>query len=495
MTRWVLGYLLVLAAATGLRVADLGHASLDFDEYLHVLPAVAWRTQGQPVLPSGEPYRRALPYTWIVRETTRWTGDSEASVRWPSAAMGVLLVGLVGAFAARWWGLSAGLAAMLLMALDPYMIQMSRVCRMYVPFHAAYLLGAWALYEAWEGRQRGPWRAAWLLLALAALLLAWRLHKLWIEISLSVAAYLVWQALRRRGPRAWLMLGLGVCGALLAWWLGWVEPRAMWQQLNNAPEYAAPWRYDYGYYLRAFGRVNPLLLVSVVPALWWGVRRQPLRGSYLTCLIGVPFLAHALIFDFKEVRYLLHIVPFMAVAVGAAWAGGIASLAAHPRGRAALAAALVVVYGLLSVPQARALQGLDGDVASWREAYAAVGSRVTAQEALIVSVPLVSHYYLKRAPDYVMLNVLIKDAGRQAARNAEGWYLDWYSGRPLITTAEEIEQVFARHPSGWIIVDAARYPHETCVPATVRAVIARQARPWPSPDPSVLIFRWGGEPS
>ncbi len=497
------GVVLVISVASVVRLARLGAVSLDFDEYLHVVAAQQLLESGQPRLPSGTLYTRALPYTRIVSEGFRWFGVSEASARLPSVLFGIGLVLLAGWMAWRWWGRGAALVVMLLLALDPYGLQMSRVCRMYTLFHFLYIGVLYALYEGLEGRYTQWKRWMWWGLAGLGFLLALMLQKLAVDLLAGVAAYVVIQAILTRRKTYWVLTVLGGLAAAAVMVFRTDAVEHLWHEMNWAPAYAAQWRYDAEFYLRHFWAVDPYLVGLFLPALaWWGLKDRP-RGWYLGCAALVPFLLHSFIFDWKNERYLLQIIPVMWLMVGGALAGWVGALASWLRrsvafgrpgalGRLAPVAAsfllLPPVLGLLAAPPRT---GLDGTVAQWREAYQVLRPVIRPDDQLLVSVPLVSAYYLHRLPDYVLLNVLISDSGKQASREADGFYHDWYTGRPLVTSIEEIAQVMQQHPRGWIVVDADRFPYDTCVVPAVREFIVTRCRKWVMPDPSVIVYSWG----
>lgn len=492
---------LVGLLALFVRLSHLGEVSLDFDEYLHALAGQQLVSEGKPLLPSGHAYARAFSYTWFVGQSIRWFGSSEASVRLPSAIFGTLLVLLAGIAANRWWGLSAAIVVMLLVAFDPYCLQMSRVCRMYAPFHLLYLLSLFAAYEALEESATALHRAGWYLTAAASSVLALQLQPLAVEAGASFLGYVGLQSLlqRKRKYFGFVLLAVAAVAALIL-----VKPSAvtgLWHEVNFAPAYAAPWRYDYGFYVRHAWQVNPGIVLLLVPALIGCIRNRATLGWYLASATLIPIGLHSLIFDWKEDRYLLHVVPVILIAIGgaiAAWSEKLAARVVSPTVNRRKFQPTWFIVCLFLIPfgvafyRGRSLSGLDGTVPRWRQVYAAMRPQIEPDDALIISVPLVSAYYLDhRLPDYILLNVLVGDSGHTTTRGPEGLYLDWYTNRPLVTTAGEMEEVFRRHPQGWIIVDRERFEAETCVPAEVRKVISDHCRLWPSQDPAIVIYRWG----
>ena len=315
---WGVGLALILGVALTARLSGLGEASLDFDEYLHVLPAQQLLVSHQPLLPSGEPYTRALPYTVMVSQSIRWFGSSEAAVRIPSVIFGLGLVLLAGGIATRWWGWGASALVMTLLALHPFCLQISRVCRMYAPFHFLYLGVLWACYEGMEGAHPTRRRVWWWLAAGLGAAVAFHLQPLTADLMMGLLGYLAVQAVVTRRRIYWLpLLLVGMAGGA-AVGSGVVDVAAVWHRVNTAPSYAAPWRYDYGFYLRRWWAVDPWTVALIIPSLAWWWRQDARRGWYMACAIAIPFALHSVIFDWKEDRYLLHLIPLMLLVVGSA---------------------------------------------------------------------------------------------------------------------------------------------------------------------------------
>ncbi len=309
----------IIVLALAVRLIGLGRVSLDFDEYLHVFAAKSLIATGHPALPSGNDYPRALPYTHLVALSMRLFGDSETAARLPSVVFGVLLVLLAGAMTRRWWGNGPAVLAMALLAIEPYGLQLSGVCRMYTAFHFFYMAALWAWFEAIESA--GPRLKRFGLFILAAVLtfMSVILHDLAVELVVTVFGYLSIQAVLTRKPKYWVPVFSAAVAGLAELGLGVVPVLAkIWQHINWAPAYAASTRYDTLFYWRAFKSVDPWLVFLVVPALVWCIVRNRAQGWFLASAIVIPAALHSLIMDWKQVRYLLHIVPLMVLVVGAA---------------------------------------------------------------------------------------------------------------------------------------------------------------------------------
>lgn len=488
---WTLAIVLIASLALGVRLIRLNRVSLDFDEYLHVAAAQSLISEGRPALPSAEDYRRAFGYTWLVAQSIRAFGSSEAAVRLPSVVFGMALVLLAGWWAKRWWGWGPALLTMLLIGVEPFAVQLSSVCRMYTAFHGFYLLGLWAWFEVFEGGHSRLRRAAWFCTAAAASLAAVHLHDLGAELAVGVAVFALLQALLTQKKTYVGLVLLGAAVFALAVQQDVVDISRIWQKMNAAPAYARSGRYDTLFYLREFWAVDPWLVIGLAPALMAWLVRNRARGLYLSCAVLVPLALHSFIMDWKQERYVLHILaPLLLVAATALW-WLIEAIAARFSVQRFKVAAFFLLPLVVWCFRSQDRTGLDGEVANWRAVFSALRTEIKPEDALIITVPLASHYYLNRLPDYLTLNPLIKDSGKTAKMGQDGFLHDRYAGKPLITDAVEMERVFRQHPSGWIVGDVQRFPYDTCVPKAVRDLIALRCRRWPSPDPSVIIYVWG----
>lgn len=475
---------------------------MDFDEYLHALPAQAWIESGEPVLPSGEAYRRGLPYTFLVKLSVQTFGLSEFSVRLPSLIGGVLLLILAAWIAYRWYGLTAAVITLLIFSVDPFAIQMSRVSRMYSVFHLAYLAIAYLLFFLFE-EARNKRQVFLALAAIAGLsLFSVKLHQLTVEVFVGVGIYLVILSAVTRKAKYLIPTVLGILATAAALTLKTETFAGLWDSVNSAPNYARMFRYDTLYYVREFWQVNPWLVIVAVPSLIWALCKDWKTGLFLGLAALVPFALHSFVFDWKEVRYALHMLPPLLILVGGALADGgkllIGSLRSAVRPGQPVSHAAAFVSLMLAAPmvwtgltQPR-LEGMDGEVAQWKEAFAAVGPRIDEKDVLLTSVPFTTTFYLDREPDYILLNTLIANSGRVVERQPDGWFYDWYSGRPMADDAEKMRQVLNQHPSGWVIIDNMRYRYDNCVPAPVRTLIEERMTEVEAPDESIRIFRWGG---
>lgn len=133
--------LTVLAAAP--RFYGLGWLGFYGDEETTAFPARALAEGKGAKMPSGMPYYRALPFTWLNALSARIFGlDREISYRAPAALLGTLTVPLLFLMSRRFLGGTVALLAALLLALSEWHIATSREARMYGPFLFFYVAAA-----------------------------------------------------------------------------------------------------------------------------------------------------------------------------------------------------------------------------------------------------------------------------------------------------------------------------------------------------------------
>jgi len=181
------------AVALALRIFLLGHQSLWVDEYL------TWHTAnvGQP-LPFSDILRNdhGPLLQMVLHAWTSLVGDSEFSLRLPSALATTALVPVFAALAARVLGVGLAGPAAWMVALSPYLVWYGQEARNYafaMLFSTLAALAAWEWHERGEARQ-GAWFVLWAWLGLLSNL----------NVVLVLPFLLAWVALPHDGrPGQW----------------------------------------------------------------------------------------------------------------------------------------------------------------------------------------------------------------------------------------------------------------------------------------------------
>lgn len=504
-----LGAILVLAAT--LRMAALGLPSFDVDEYLHVLPAQRVLEGEGPRLPSGEVYRRATPYTLLVAASFRLFGVSEVSARAPSALFGMLTVLLTYLVGRRWFGPWPALVASALVAGSPMLVASSRMCRMYSLFHLLYL-GFVAAYDlAWERSGLSRWRRLmWSVVMLLVLLGAFQMQTLVLDALAGLAVYWVGMSLFRWRSRH-SVFGLLTAVALLAAMLsGLLDVQGVWERVNGVPSWAAHSRYAYPYYADYWMERYPILWWLSPFAAGYAWFTYGRLGFYLLCQFAVPFLLHSFIFDWKSPHYVFGLFPLFALLIAPWLVQAVRTLApvcrreleamvgSRPRWQQALtrlATALLVSVALwgLCVPWFARTLALQRDDAApqWRAGYAYLAKQLGPGDLLVTTEALGAEYYLRRPATHVLNNFAVVDFQPRNVRSTDGWWIDWYSGLPMVSTLEEFQQLYETHPRGWVLVRGDWWPQAQAVPPRLRQFIEWTCEEIPVvSDRTVRLFAW-----
>lgn len=158
---------IILAAGVVLRFWGLGNVGLHGDEETMAMPTMALLESGQPLLPSGMYYARAMLNLYLMAGSVWMFGESEWAFRFPSALVGSV-TGLAAFFMGRrFLSPQFNLALVATITLLPAMIIVSQTARMYVFFVTCIIWFAACIFR-WERDQR----VSSLILALFVWLLA-----------------------------------------------------------------------------------------------------------------------------------------------------------------------------------------------------------------------------------------------------------------------------------------------------------------------------------
>ncbi|HEX7120387.1 MAG TPA: glycosyltransferase family 39 protein [Longimicrobiales bacterium] len=216
--RLFLGALVLTLLAAPPRWANLDALGFYADEETTAFPARALARGGSMTMPSGMPYLRAVPLTWLNAASARAFGlDAEVSYRVPVALIGTLTVPLLFLAGARMVGPGAAFIAALLLAGSEWHIVFSRQARMYAPM-MAFVIAAAAAIGAWA--ERGRRRE--LLVALALVAVAISLHALAaLVLVFALVPLALVETTRPRPASLAVFSGLGAAATFA--YLHWIQ--------------------------------------------------------------------------------------------------------------------------------------------------------------------------------------------------------------------------------------------------------------------------------
>lgn len=128
------------------RFYNLGELGFYMDEETTAFASRSLAETGTPQMPSGMPYYRSLPHTWLNSISASTFGlDNEFSYRLSGAVLGTLTIPLLFLLARPFTGTAIAFLAALLLGLSEWHIITSRQARMYAPFLFFYIAGSFSI--------------------------------------------------------------------------------------------------------------------------------------------------------------------------------------------------------------------------------------------------------------------------------------------------------------------------------------------------------------
>jgi len=415
----------ILLLAAGLRLHDLAAESLWVDEGASLRFASMGAAE---ILASAGTDPNPPTYYLLLHHWVALFGDSEWSLRLPSALFGALSVAAVYALGSSLFGRAAGLLAALILALSPFHVWYSQEARAFSLMALAGLLSYLSFVllsrrDEEEDRSPGAGRSGarrGLLLGsgyvLATALLLWS-HVYGAFVVLAQNAHVALMLVPalvggggRRGLRprlpAWAALqlaALALYAPLLVLMSGafssrrgrwWVQPPSGASVRDALVEYAGS-----PALLLALGLLAAAAVVALVARREAG--RLSLLLTWLSVPIAVPLLISAVATPMFAARYPIAATPalYLLAAAGAVAAAGLLPRANLRRAAVGVAAVLVAA---LSIPQlASYYESTTRD--DWREAAVYVESRARPGDAAFFApgytYPTVfGHYYGEGPP-------------------------------------------------------------------------------------------------
>lgn len=361
---WLLFFGLIGLAAW-LRLPHLGAVNLYNDEYYQFETAVGWLNGGELARYDfytntlGDAYARAVPFIVQVIISLKVFGISEAAARLPAALWGIALIPLVGlAFyhITHHRYLAYSIAAVL--ALDDFMIGLSRYVRMYSMLIVCLFVVGVAAYQWCEAEQtRVRW--LWITAGVIALGLSLSIFK---ELTLAlcgaigVYVFLRWLGYlfkRQTRDRRWFIMGcVGVGVILLAvvlQTLGYNVYPAGAIIVRSEPHWTylellfSNWR---------FAGVAVVFIIIGVLSQCWGQGRNWRSFTLYSALLSLIVITYFVFFSHRwdAQRYISFIIPFLTVVTTVGLyttAAFIYRLVTKPRW---LGAGLVALFVLLAGP-------------------------------------------------------------------------------------------------------------------------------------------------
>ena len=513
----------VVVAGSFVRFTHLDRANFNGDELDHYYAARSIEAGGQPVLPSGSVYSRALDFTRLVGVSLRYVEPPELATRLPSAVFGVLSLVLIAFIAWKLGGPWAAVWATALLAIFPEAIVQSRMTRFYTYQQCCGLI---ALYAGWRSLQAAgsrddptaaEWRRAWLwgLVTAGTFYLSTRVQLTTLSVIVAwCAAVLIAMGadLRRRGATAWrrsfpiqagaIILVCAVIGLLA--FPGTVA-RAVAQS-----QYVAAWSGPgkaLAYYYSLSGDLP--LIVSLLPLIYLLViLKNPRLGVYLGVWFFVPLLLHSWVFPWKGIRYVLLALPAMFVAAGIAAATAYGAVRrwidiqlreqgwpeARARRFAWLGVALIAAFVVVTTNafnSARRVPEIPKPI-KWRAAAVIVDSLQQVDSVRIGSSMGLPAMYYWGGLDFVVGSDFLERPrlGTGAMEIHSQGTPDWYSGAPTLTVPEAIRRYYPDSRQFVIGIDTDRWNFNNIDPSLRNTLVDQGVELCRGRCGDLLLFLW-----
>lgn len=287
--------LLVLAAL--LRFSGLGDLGFYGDEETTSYAARAVAGHEAPHMPSGMPYQRALPYSWMAGLAARYLGtDVELAYRLPAAIAGSLMVPVLFLLSLPLVGRRGALFAALLLCFSEWHILTSREARMYAPFLLCFTASALLALRWSTSNSRGHLLGALLLAGVAM-----TFQPLAAFVALAFLIPVVVPGASAVAPWRAVLAAIGVAAVSLAYTeLIELKPYDAWKALHDVssegPTSTTPWWQPGGVTMDATAVIGAG--IGLLLGIWIGVQlirdtANPRTGWSRLAVVGTAAVAGA----------------------------------------------------------------------------------------------------------------------------------------------------------------------------------------------------------
>jgi hypothetical protein len=470
----------------------LDHQPL-YDELLHVLSARGLNATGEPVIADGI-YERAELYTHLVAFALRTVGDTLVAARLPAWLAAIALVVLTAAWVTRRAGFIAGASAGLLLAINPWTLELAVFARFYTLHALTAMIMFVSLYESFARGRRPEVRGLFLLAAGAAAGVAWHLQVTTL-VALGAAGagviavlLLDYHELALRFVRKRPVLALGgvalalALGSLMVFQLGLVD------RLGTTPLWAEATANSREYYNSVLSRDLPLLWPLIPFAFLAGLFVD--RRLAVFCIVAAvaAILVHSIAAQ-KATRYIFYLLPLLCVLWGCAIAKSVQLLNVLAARFTPAMARYATVFGVALIGlmvmnstegrrAARLLAGRDGaevlsyaNEADWSTAVARLTSLRNGSVPTIASNGMKALYFIGHYDFELNASIVGEtDTGKEFG-------IDPRTGRPVLSRPESLEQLLRANPRALVIVENEKLRRRVGVAAEVVDLLdARCAR-------------------
>jgi 4-amino-4-deoxy-L-arabinose transferase-like glycosyltransferase len=545
----ILILLIIVLSGFYVRIDGLANLGLGSDEPIHIYPAKSILETGEPLLPSGIKYSRALPFTYSVALSFKLFGINEISARLPSVIFGTLSIILIFFIGKEFFGTMVGLVSALLLAFIPFEIAWSRTCRMYSMYQFFFLFGFFAFYRGFESEKAGnsksePPKKS--LLARIPIISQWNLDLGWLFLSgiLLIIAFAI-------QPEV-LIFGVSISMYLLSMTIITLITRGYKQTLRSKYfsfflfslacaiiALSIPGVFDLISELHKFNPAWSKYIKNNTPATYFNFLVSPIMfpimaffilgavqacirgnkpGFYTVVSLGVPLVIHSFFVRFRAPRYIYDIFPLILLissySICNVFSDEFKTLYItiqrnfkigfqYESVRRLFPVFAVLLFFLCFFPISPGLrngimitkryqtESYGGEYnADWKVACDYLRKHYQSGDVIVASIPLAADFYKCGHVEYMLNNGEI-DQFRKL--DGSRFMLDVFSNAKAIVNLDDLKEVLSTSPSLWIISDGQRFNGPGSTPDDVRDFITKNlTRHSTKADDSIFIFKWDG---
>jgi len=338
---FAISLLCILLSVTALFLWNINDHGFWNDELYHALGGTYILSEGKPIFPTGDIYTRAMGYAYMVALSYKIFGISEFAGRFPSFVFTILFLVTSGYFVRRLFGTFPALLFLLLMALSPISIELTRFCRMYTTFSFFYFFAVWSFFFGIERDPQKKNTSFWstplfdfeikfginiklLLLSGFLFFISLHMHRLTLTFAVTLGSYIllkfldqsfkegIQRAVRSRYG-AFMLLGIAsILGALLILPDLFIEASSA---ISSKPLWATRMEFTASYYRFFLSESYPFFFFAYPVAAIYMIQKYQNIGLFLVANFFVMLLLHSFVFELKQVRYFYYLLPFFFMTV------------------------------------------------------------------------------------------------------------------------------------------------------------------------------------
>jgi hypothetical protein len=498
--------LALFVAALAIRLLLAEQQPVWTDELYHLLAADSLG-QGRGLQVYEGAYTRDPLFTWMVSTLTRFYSWNLLVPRLPAAVAGALQVALVFAWLRARSDWIAALAAALFLCFSEMAVQQSAYVRFYSVHALFFWLAATSAYDLFHVSSQGRRIQAGALAAVGAAV-SLHLQPTTIFGLGAIGLWGLWMYFRSGAVSKQInrlliaAVALGVLAlAVVALVLPDLIHQAIWE-FTHSEQWNKKASQDVLYYVKYLVKQYPLLVLGSVPAFVLAYREKPALAALSLAIIVISGAALS-VAGMKSPRYFLFALPFVFTICGlglsAAW-----RLLVRKRSEGAGAAKSWPLFAGLAATAALALNpgfittfawtlgGLRHAVAARSLLFSAAADEPWQSQRAALAAALAGHSVILTTEEFRTLRYLgaydvALVPGSKADHGSKDFIIDKRTGRPPISTVENLQRIYDCYPTGALMLTSDKWPATFELSPEIRAFLDQHTRHQALATPGVPV--------